>query len=368
MWNKLAEKMQTPAVKRLLVAIAVSAFLHTLFFGNVDFSLPSLKKEMHLIEARIQMPKAIAKPAQEPISERLPEVLTEPVLEPAPEEVLEPKVEELIEPAAEPVTEAVAAIAPSPEPTPEPPVPIEKIEPAPALEPIEELQPADIGLVINENAYQYVETDFVVRTKIDGSTEGTAKITYNLIEGNQYHIKWLTEGRGIAALLFPDLLQTSEGTLTKTGLQPIQYVYQFGNKADKSRAASFDWQAKKVSLQTVKGTKIEVLPDGTQDLLSFMYQFMHVAPLQYMQLPIVNGKKLQVYDYSFEGEEQVNSPLGELKTIHILHSGSNQEEKTELWLAIDYQYLPVKIRKIEADGKVVEMLATSITTNRPANN
>jgi hypothetical protein len=96
-----------------------------------------------------------------------------------------------------------------------------------------------------------------------------------------------------------------------------------------------------------------------------MYQFMHVAPLQQMQLPIVNGKKLRIYDYSFEGEAQVSSVLGELKTIHIVHSGSSEEEKTELWLAIDYQYVPVKIRKIESNGSVVEMQATRINTNRP---
>jgi Protein of unknown function (DUF3108) len=365
MWNKLAEIMQASSSKRLGIAIAVSALLHTLFFGNVDFSLPSLKKEMHLIEARIQMPKAVPKPAPEPIAEPLPEVLAEP--EPVKEPVVEPKVEDVVEPEpASPPPEPVAEIIPTPEVKPEPPVPapVENIEPSPIPEPA---QPEDIGLVINENAYQYIETEFDVRTKIDGSTEGTAKITYNLIEGNQYHIKWLTEGRGLAALLFPDLLQVSEGALTKTGLRPNQYIYQFGNKADKSRSAAFDWPAKKVSLQTSKGTKTEDLPDGTQDLLSFMYQFMHVAPLQHMQLPIVNGKKLRIYDYSFEGEEQVNSDLGELKTIHILHSG-NEDEKTELWLAIDYQYVPVKIRKIENDGKVVEMVATRITTNRPAIN
>ena len=64
----------------------------------------------------------------------------------------------------------------------------------------------------------------------------------------------------------------------------------------------------------------------------------------------------------------MNSALGELKTIHILHSGSNEEEKTELWLAIDYQYVPVKIRKIDSNGKVVEMQATRITTTRPVIN
>jgi hypothetical protein len=366
MWNKLAEILQQPASKRLSVAILVSALLHTLFFGNINFSLPNLKKDMHLIEARIQMPKVIAKPAPEPIIEPLQEVLAEPEQE---IEKVEPDTEPVVEKVVEPEP-VLPALAPAEEVVRNPEVkakPLEQVEYVEPSSTTQQAQPADIGLVINENAYQYVETEFDVRTKIDGEAEGKAKITYNLLDAKQYQINWLTEGSGFAALLFPDLLQTSNGELTKTGLRPNQYLYRFGNKADKTRSAAFDWQAKKVSLQTSKGTKVEDLPEGTQDLLSFMYQFMHVAPLRHMQLPIVNGKKLRIYDYSFEGEEQVNSSLGELKTLHILHSG-NDEEKTELWLAIDYQYVPVKIRKIENDGKVVEMLATRITTNRPVIN
>jgi hypothetical protein len=99
-----------------------------------------------------------------------------------------------------------------------------------------------------------------------------------------------------------------------------------------------------------------------------MYQFMYVAPLQKMQIYIATGKKLTTYDYSFEGEENINTTLGELKAIHITHSGNDADEKAELWLAIDYQYVPVKIRKIDKNGKVVEMVATRINTNRPVVN
>ncbi len=370
MWNKFVEILQEPATKRLGLAIVISASLHTIFFGNMDFSLPALKKEMHLIEARIQMPKVVPQNLIIPLSETV--TTTEPeVIEASPEANIDEPSRVLAPEASQEAAVAVEA-EPKQEPIEQEPIEQEPIVPPQVNdqpEPSEnQVQPEDRGLVINENAYQYIETEFDVRTEIDGSAEGKAKIIYNLVENKQYQISWLTKGTGIMALLFPELLQTSEGELTKFGLQPHHYLYQFGKKTDKTRFANFDWQAKKVTLQTAKGTKTENLPDDTQDLLSFMYQFMHVAPLQHMQLSIVNGKKLHIYDYSFEGEEQVNSPLGELKTIHILHSGNSEEEKTELWLAIDYQYAPVKIRKIESDGSVVEMLATRITTNRPVIN
>jgi hypothetical protein len=357
MWNKIAELMQDQSYKRLGIALVASILLHTLLLGGLDLTLPNLKKEMHLIEARIQMPKPAVKEIAKPVEALKPEEASAPATEPVKEAQPEANQEEPSEPMPEPILE-----------TPLPDVVVEAppVAEAPASEP--EPQPADIGLVINENAYQFVETNFDVRTKIDGSAEGKATITYNLIDGNHYQLKWLTEGRGFAALIFPDLLQISEGFLIKTGLQPVNYSYKFGNKTEKTRTANFDWLNKKVTMQTSKGTKTEDLPEGAQDLLSFMYQFMYVAPLQNLQIPIATGKNLRIYDYSFEGEENINSSLGEIKTMRIMHSGIDTDEKTELWLAIDYQYVPVKIRKIEKNGDVVEMVATRINSNRPIQN
>jgi len=364
--------LQDPSYKRLGVALIASVALHAFLLGKLDLKLPSLKKEMHLIEARIQMPKAVVKQVEAPKQEEVvapkpgPVELQKPAAKPK-KVVIQPE-----EPAA--TTEAPATVpdmAPPAKPTVQP----ENIEPEMSLAERQQAaqllakeQPIDSGLAINENAYQYVETYFDVSTKIDGSAEGKATITYNLVENNHYQLKWLTQASGFAALLLPDLLQTSEGTLTKTGLQPTSYLYQFGNKADKTRTANFDWQNKKLTMQTSKATQTEDLPEGAQDLLSFMYQFMYVAPLQAMQIHIATGKKLANYDYSFEGEENINTSFGELKTIHIRHSGNDEDEKTELWLAIDYQYVPVKIRKIEKNGKVIEMVATRINTNRPTIN
>lgn len=363
MWIKLAEIMQDLSYKRLGLALIVSVILHTLLFGGFNMTLPSLKKEMHVIEAHIQMPKAVVKPVEAPEPEQpvvakqatVPELVPQEAPVPEPELIPEPTQAEMPpEPTIKEPLDAVASSTDisesSPSRTNQPPLPV------------------DAGLVINENAYQYIETEFDVRTEIDGSAQGKAIITFNSVSNEEYQIKWLTQPSGVAALFIGDLLQTSEGALTKAGLRPKQYIYQFGNKADKARSAIFDWQAKKVTLQTSKGLKTEDLAEGAQDLLSFMYQFMYVAPLQAMQIAITNGKKMRVYDYTFAGEENINSALGELKTIHIVHTGSGEEDKTELWLALDYQYVPVKIRKTEADGKVYELLATRINTNRPVIN
>jgi Protein of unknown function (DUF3108) len=371
MWNKWLALKQEPAYKRLGIALCISALLHFFLVGNFYKLLPDNKPELHTIDARLQLPKTLAKsvaalPAEKPVKAK-------PVKAPEPE-LVKPETIEDVKQVEEPLP--VENTAPPAESMPaEPPQPglseplatsgksvdIGDPIPTPADAP---QPPLDEGIVVNENAYQYVETTFNVSTKIGGSPEGTANMTYSLKDGH-YRINSVAKAGGLAALVLSELLQTSEGTLTKTGLQPNKFTYNYGDKASKSRLATFDWQTKMVSMQTAAGVESDDLPDDTQDLLSFMYQFMYVPPLHKMQIPIVNGKSLRTYDYSFEGEEVIALPMGDVNTIHIQHSNNENEEKIELWLAVDYQYLPVKILKIDKNGKIYEFTASRINPTRP---
>ena len=225
----------------------------------------------------------------------------------------------------------------------------------------------DEKIEINPNVYQYVSTSFDVYTDkepaLGSSPVGAANIVFTQLPNSpQYHIKSLIQPKGLASLLVPDLLQTSEGEISNTGLQPKQYLYQFGENKNKTYRAEFDWQAKQLSLHSAKGSQILGLAVGTQDLLSFMYQFMFLQPLQKTQMTITNGKKVGEYSYSFEGEEVIETKIGTLNTVHLLRASGESDKKTELWLALDYQYVPVKIRETEKDGKVYELIVSSLKT------
>ncbi len=358
MWQILQSWLDEPATRRLGWAIFISMLLHAWLFGGHFLALPSLKKELHIIEAHLQMPEVVPPAVEASEPEALP-AAAPPVPEPVPLEPAEIAPETLPEPT--PVVENAPA-PPAPEPAPAPELP-------PQSEALPEIaQPVDAGLVINENAHRYVETYFNVSTQVDGPAEGKAKIVYDLMDEKHYKITSLTEPSGVVSLFIGNLVQESEGELVKTGLQPHRYLYQYGNKDDKTYFATFDWVNNTLLLKSSKGEKTEPLVEGAQDLLSFMYQFMFVPPLETMQIPITNGKKLKVYDYQFEGEQLLTGELGEINTLHISRSGWDSEDKMELWLAPGFQYIPIKIRKTEKDGKVYEMTATQINTNRPVIN
>lgn len=210
--------------------------------------------------------------------------------------------------------------------------------------------------------YQYVETEFEVRRGGDASAAGTTRSTFSIDKNGAYQISSSTEAKGLTSLFFEPLVQKSKGIVTENGLTPNFFSYEYGK--NKTQSASFAWSDGILLLHNAKGDKTEKLIPGTQDLLSFTYQFMFKPPLESMQITMTNGKNLRTYTYSFEGEEVISTKLGELKTVHLLKSGSD-EEKTELWLGLDYQYLPVKIRKTEKNGSVIEQIITNISTEIP---
>lgn len=211
--------------------------------------------------------------------------------------------------------------------------------------------------------YQYVETEFDVYRNNDTTPAGKTLITFSLDNNNNYLIKSSTEAKGLASIFFDTLQQKSEGVVTKDGLRPNYYSYEYGNK--KSQIANFAWSDSILVLHTAKGSKTEKLAIGTQDLLSFMYQFMFKPPLESLSISMTNGKNLRTYTYSFEGEEIIETRFSSaLKSIHLVKTGS-EEDKTEIWLAIDYKYLPIKIRKTEKDGSTVEQIVTNIFTRLP---
>ena len=367
-WKSSWRDTSYASYRGLAIAVVISLLLHLYFFGQFAFNLAEVDQEPHYIEAQLVAAETVA-----PVIKG-EEVKSSSVTEP-PQQTPPPQTPPEIEPETAPVlpepTEVEAPELNESNGTSIQIGPMQPYVPGRLEEDLPEKLAEGSALIANPDAYKYVETEFDVRTditvKVNSSPAGRAKIVYELLpDGEQYHLESLMQASGFAALVIPDLLQVSEGVLTQRGLQPTKYLYKFGDKKDKTYNAALDWESKKLTLHSAKGVKELPLLEGTQDLLSFMYQFMFMPPLQDMQLSITNGKKLGTYDYSFAGEEITATKMGDLRTMHILRTTEDADEKTELWLALDYQYVPVKIRKTEKEDKVYELLATSLKTDKPA--
>ncbi len=345
-----------------MLAIFLSALLH--FFLIHQFNLLGLfndEGKTHLIEARLapSHPKVlptenlgqttVPKETVQAKKIRKKAVVTETPVQPTSEQ-----------PAPPPVSENNNSVPTDTETTlpaelpPQVTTTAENVLTLPLEQVVEEPKP---------EPYVKVEMDFNVYVNGQNNRSGTAKMTYDgLLADNHYQLKWEVNASGVLALFYPNLVQTSQGMVTERGLRPERYVYQFGDKASKANIAEFDWSNLKAHLQSSKGEKTVDINESTQDFLSFMYQFMFELPLNDMRVNMTNGKKVADYEYIFEGEYTLELNFGNIKVLHIKHFKAGTDEKSELWLAKDYHFLPVKIRKTEENGTVIEQIATSLKT------
>jgi hypothetical protein len=180
----------------------------------------------------------------------------------------------------------------------------------------------------------------------------------------RYQIVSNTNAVGLAQLLFKraKIKVQSEGTVTGGGLQPDRFDYGLINDPDRNVSAAFDWRAHELHMTFDGRNETLPLADGTQDRISVMYQFMFLAPdrMKLLEFSFTNGKKIEPYRYELAGEEQLDTPLGKLKTLHLVKRRDPGENGTEVWLAADRHLFPVKLLILENDGTRFEQVITRL--------
>jgi hypothetical protein len=322
-------------VRILLWVLGFSLAAHLALLLGPHFSLPVNLAPAPVLEARLSPPP----PAR--------------LATPRPPRAAKPKpgpVKKLSAPPVEaaPAPEVRPHAAPSPAMEPEPVAPAsDAVEPAPpAAEP-----PA---------MPQRVTTRFTLFKGLNGLRVGRAEQVWKL-DGERYTISSVAEASGLFSLFASGkFVQESRGEITPTGLKPSNYQVERGQKADKTDTAEFDWNAMTLTLASGGGKQTLKLPEGTQDMLSFMYQLAFAPPQgSVVKLPVTNGRKLDSYSY-WVVEETLETPMGVLNTLHLGKHREEGEKDTEVWLAADYHYLPVKISQIDKDGDGLVLLANEI--------
>ena len=323
-------------MKKLLWVLGFSVAIHLALLFGPHVSLPlSMAPAPELkIKLEIPPPAAIARrePAK-PAKPRPPKAKPRrlPVKDVAPPAAMAPETPVAKAPAVEPVPE------PAPPPVAEP-------------EPVEDRAPP---------MPQKAMIRFDVFKGVNGMRVGRAEQTWKL-DGDRFTISSMVEATGLFSLFASGkYIQISQGEVASSGLKPSSYRVERGGE-DKTDAARFDWNAMTLALASGSDKQTLKLPEGTQDLLSFMYQLAFAPPQRSsVQLSVTNGRKLDSYTY-WVVEEALETPMGTLQTLHLGKRHEEGEKDTEVWLAADYHYLPVKISQVDKDGDGLVLLANEI--------
>lgn len=184
-------------------------------------------------------------------------------------------------------------------------------------------------------------------------------------ETNDGSYRIVSESRavGLLALFEPRPLRLmSSGRLTAAGLRPEHFEGKRGDRDSRQVRAEFDWPGERLTIARDGRTDILPLPPGTQDRLSILYQFMFLAPdrSQRLEVSMTNGRKLDWYHYTVQPGVEIETPLGRMATVHLVKQHRPDESGTEIWLAPQHRYLPIKMLILDEYGSRYEQVVTKL--------
>lgn len=188
------------------------------------------------------------------------------------------------------------------------------------------------------------------------------KTTYSWkVQDGRYQLEAITETVGFVALFKTvRIVYRSEGQLGAQGFQPQMYSMQRGSEA--ADRATFDWSAKMVTLQRGNQPQTVVpLPEYTQDFATFPFQMALLSPpAGALDLRITNGRKLYALVLENLGVESVDTELGQLRGLHLRQRQEGGEDYVDIWLAVDYRYMPIKIRNTDRKRVQTEQVIRNV--------
>lgn len=164
-------------------------------------------------------------------------------------------------------------------------------------------------------------------------------------KGDAYRIHSVTTPEGVLKLMLDDEWDlTSSGRIVAGGLRPLAFEQHRARDGKRDIEATFDW-ARGVMLSTYQGKVTEVaLPRETQDRASVMYQFMNLERRETIEMPMTNGRKVDLYTYKLVGEPRLQTPAGTFETLHYQRVTTDpKERRAEVWLARERFNFPVRV-------------------------
>jgi hypothetical protein len=158
-------------------------------------------------------------------------------------------------------------------------------------------------------------------------------------------------------------MQTSQGQITPEGLAPVRFTDKYRSEV----AAHFNREQGKVSFSA--NTPDVPLLAGAQDRLSVILQLAALiaanpaqyAPAATVTLQVVSARDADTWLFTVGEEETLSLAGGEQRTLKLVRSPRQAfDQKVELWLGTQLDYLPVRLKITEANGDFIDQKWLSV--------
>ncbi len=187
-----------------------------------------------------------------------------------------------------------------------------------------------------------------------------AEVVERLEHGNgAYQLTETWKGKGLYALL-GKAKRTSAGSFGPDGPRPHEFMDERTGRA--TQHVWFDWKANTITRRYKGPVRTEPVPPDTQDRLSFLLALGFLSRKgEPISLHIADGRGMSRHTYRLNGRERLAIPAGQFDTMKLFRRNEGSGEVSEIWLAADRSYLPVRIVVQEKNGTRYEHVATRIS-------
>ena len=198
------------------------------------------------------------------------------------------------------------------------------------------------------------------------------------VDGQKYQtgeIDWITEGNSYRlyinipyAFVGPFVFE-SRGTVDAYGISPAIYWTQRGDRPPRYSRFDRDQNGAGQMFFSEKPDFTPTIIPGTQDRFSLMFQLAALLngdskideAGSIRAIPVVDYNTLEMWQFKSYGEttsEDIPS-LGKAVNRHyalMQRENDPYKRQVDIWLAKDLEWLPGRIRSIESNGRVLELV------------
>jgi len=164
-------------------------------------------------------------------------------------------------------------------------------------------------------------------------------------DGRHYRLEESWRGKGVLATL-GEAKRMSRGAIAADGLHPSEFEDRRPGR-----------EPKRITFDAAKAGA----GSPQQDRLSSIWNFAFVPPRSETAVVIADGKSVSTHVYLASGRERVRVSAGEFDALKLVKKKQRADDKsTEIWLATDRSYLPLRILVTEKDGTRLDQVAVRI--------
>lgn len=179
-------------------------------------------------------------------------------------------------------------------------------------------------------------------------------------KGKTYRSTTETHPTPIVSMVADKVSEESLFEIKDGRIFPEKFTVTRSGRKSYQHTVIFDWPGKSLNYSN---QRTEAMPAGViLDAGNMIYSYM-LNPTDMKvgrTLHVVNGKEVEVHKLTDVREELLNTEIGNLKTLRIEQKRMDKPERTfTLWLALEKNYLPVKLIKTRK-GRSTKLLISKV--------